>query len=215
MIREGKLKTGERLPPERTLAEMFNVSRASVREAFSAMEIIGLIEVRQGEGSYITDLNIAPFINTIAPLFIKNDNLETDLLDFRKLLEIEAVSLAADKNDGSDILMLEKCLDEMRDAIIRNDMNLGAEADIKFHKTIFAVTNNVVLIKAAEFTAYILERSIKFNRSKILNNGDNSKVLYSQHGQIYDALKKRNRKLAGELMEHHLNFVKEMNANKY
>lgn len=215
MIREGKLKTGERLPPERTLAEMFNVSRASVREAFSAMEIIGLIEVRQGEGSYITDLNIAPFINTIAPLFIKNDNLETDLLDFRKLLEIEAVSLAADKNDGRDILLLEKCLDEMRDAIIGNDMILGAEADIKFHKAIFAVTNNVVLIKAAEFTAYILESSIKFNRAKILHNGDNSKVLYSQHRQIYDALKKRDRKLAGELMKHHLNFVKEMNVNKY
>ena len=73
MIKEGKLKMGDRLPPERTLAEMFNVSRASVREAFSAMEIIGLIEVRQGEGSYITELNIGPFINTIAPLFVQNE----------------------------------------------------------------------------------------------------------------------------------------------
>ena len=80
LIKEGQLKVGDRLPPERTLAEMFNVSRASIREAFSAMEIIGLIEVRQGEGSYITDLNIGPFINTIAPLFVRNESMETDLL---------------------------------------------------------------------------------------------------------------------------------------
>ncbi|HHV95863.1 MAG TPA: FadR family transcriptional regulator [Clostridiaceae bacterium] len=209
MIKEGKLKTGERLPSERTLAEMFNVSRTSIREALRAMEIIGILEVRQGEGSYITDLNIAPFINTIAPLFVKNESLETDLLDFRKLLEVEAVKLAATRTNG--IELLEKHLKSMREALEKDDISLGAEADIQFHKSIFALTGNVVLIKAAEFTAYILESSVRFNRAKILENSENSKVLYEQHKKIYEAIKQGNPVLAAEIMEKHLDFVKKMN----
>ena len=208
------------------------------------MEIIGLIEVRQGEGSYITDLNIAPFINTIAPLFVKNESLETDLLDFRKLLEIEAVKLAAMKihsistntdkfssdnnsvkmqnefgnvvnvvsqEDNHGIALLEKHLISMHKALEKDDISLGAEADIQFHKSIFAFTENVVLVKAAEFTAYILESSVKFNRMKILNNSNNSKVLFDQHNKIYEAIKQGNPVLAAEIMEEHLDFVKKMN----
>lgn len=55
------------------------------------MEIIGLIEVRPGEGSFVTDINIGPFINAISPLFIKNKNMEAELLELRRILEIEAV----------------------------------------------------------------------------------------------------------------------------
>jgi len=99
LIKDGKLKVGDKLPPERTLAEMFNVSRASIREAFSAMEIIGLIEVRPGEGSFVTDLNIGPFISTISPLLVSSESMDADLLDFRKLIEMEAVRLAAMKSD--------------------------------------------------------------------------------------------------------------------
>lgn len=212
MIKEEKLKVGERLPPERTLAEMFNVSRASIREAFSAMEIIGLIEVRQGEGSYVTNLNIAPFINTIAPLFVKNESLETDLLDFRKLLEIEAVRLAANKKGNYGVALLETHLASMYKALEKNDISLGADADIQFHKSIFALTENVVLVKAAEFTAYILESSVKFNRAKILKDSNNSRVLYNQHKKIYEAIKQGEPELAAKIMEEHLDFVKKMNG---
>ncbi|MGD9155280.1 MAG: GntR family transcriptional regulator, partial [Bacillota bacterium] len=106
LLKSGKMKPGDKLPPERTLAELFRVSRASIREAFSAMEIIGLIEVRPGDGSFVTDLNIAPFLNTIAPLFIKNETMETELLEFRKLLEREAVELAAMKADAAGLKLL-------------------------------------------------------------------------------------------------------------
>jgi GntR family transcriptional repressor for pyruvate dehydrogenase complex len=220
MIKEGKLKMGDRLPPERTLAEMFNVSRASVREAFSAMEIIGLIEVRQGEGSYITELNIGPFINTIAPLFVQNETMESDLLEFRKLIEIEAVRLAAkkqvldtqvkDKKSRLNIAFLEKQLSIMYEALNKNDINLGAEADIQFHKAIFKLTDNIILIKASECIAYILESSVKFNRTKILTDSNNTKELYSQHYQIYEAIKLGNSELAAQIMEKHLNFVNEI-----
>ena len=224
MIKRGELKVGDRLPSERTLAEMFNVSRASIREAFSALEIIGLIEVRQGEGSYITDLNIGPFINTIAPLFVRNETIETDLLEFRKLIEIEAVKLAAmkqinkssvktsDTHVKANISSLEEHLESMHKALLNNNINLGAEADIQFHKAIFLLTDNIILIKAAECIAYILESSVEFNRAKILKDSSNAKVLYNQHKQIYEAIKCGNAELAAQIMEKHLNFVNEISS---
>ncbi|MFU0799069.1 MAG: GntR family transcriptional regulator [Xylanivirga thermophila] len=214
MIKEGTLKVGDRLPPERTLAEMFNVSRASIREAFSAMEIIGLIEVRPGEGSYITDLNIGPFINTIAPLFVRNEDMETDLLDFRKLIEAEAVKLAANRQstnkDKLDISTLKKHLDDMHKALEENDIDLGVKGDIQFHNEIFILTDNIILIKTSECIAYILESSVKFNRSKILKGSSNSNILYHQHSRIYEAIKLGNGDLAAEIMEQHLDFVKQI-----
>ncbi len=210
LIKDGNLKVGERLPPERSLAEMFKVSRASIREAFSAMEIIGLIEVRPGEGSFITDLNIGPFISTISPLLVTNDNLETDLLDFRKLIEIEAVKLAAIKADESELSLLQNSLSKMEAAVKKNDAVMGAEADVEFHKALFSLTGNCILVKAAECTAYLFESSVKFNRARILKDENNSKVLLAQHSSIFNAIRQRNVQEASEIMEKHLGFVHNM-----
>jgi len=210
LIKEEKLTVGQKLPPERVLAEMFNVSRASLREAFSAMEIIGLIEVRPGEGSFITDLNIAPFINTIAPLFLKNSSMEDDLLEFRKMLELEAVKLAANKSGTENFALMEEPLEMMKNAIEENDTALGAEADVKFHKALFVLSGNVILMKASEYIGFIFEASVKFNREKILRNSKNSEQLYKQHRQIYEAVCSKDAALASEIMARHLDFVKQI-----
>lgn len=210
LIKEEKLTVGQKLPPERVLAEMFNVSRASLREAFSAMEIIGLIEVRPGEGSFITDLNIAPFINTIAPLFLKNGSMEDDLLEFRKMLELEAVKLAANKAETENNALMEEPLTMMKKAIEKNDAALGAEADIKFHKALFVLSGNVILMKASEYIGFIFEASVKFNREKILRNSRNSEILYQQHRQIYEAVCSNDAALASDIMGKHLDFVKQI-----
>lgn len=210
LIREGKLKVGDKLPPERTLAEMFNVSRASIREAFSAMEIIGLIEVRPGDGSFVTSLNIAPFINTIAPLFVKTDEMEDELLEFRKMLELEAAKLAAGKGKPEEITLLEGPIHSMKAAIEKNDVNMGAEADIQFHKILFGLSNNYILTKSAEYIGHILESSVRFNRAKILKDSENSKVLYEQHKEIYEAVRNKDAQSAVEMMNKHLDFVKQI-----
>jgi GntR family transcriptional repressor for pyruvate dehydrogenase complex len=210
LIKDEQISPGHKLPPERALAEMFKVSRASIREAFRAMEIIGLIEVRPGEGTFVTNLNIAPFINTIAPLLIKNDSMEDDLLEFRRVIEIEAVKLTAKKITKEKLKLLKKPIDYMEEAIDENDTDKGADADIAFHKAIFAVSDNFILIKAAECISYILEMSVKFNRKVILKSVNNSKELLNQHLSIYSAIEKKDSTLAGQLMERHLNFVKEI-----
>jgi GntR family transcriptional repressor for pyruvate dehydrogenase complex len=211
LISNEKLVVGQKLPSERVLAEKFGVSRASIREAFSAMEIIGLIEVRPGEGTFVSDLNIAPFINTIAPLFLKNSSLEDDLLEFRKMLELEAVKLAAEKADAGKTGIMEKPLSIMKNAIENNDAALGAEADISFHKALFTLSGNVILMKASEYVGFIFEASVKLNRDRILVDSRNSEILYQQHKQIYHAVCKKDAASAAEIMSRHLDFVKQIN----
>lgn len=210
LIKRGELEVGKKLPSERKLAKMFDVSRASIREAFSAMKIIGLIEVRPGEGAYITDLNIAPFLNTIAPLFVINQSMEDDLLEFRKMLELEAVKLACEKVSLNEVKKLEETITMMKTSIEKNDTKMGIEADIKFHKELFTLSGNLIITKAAECIGYFLETSVKFNRAKILKNSSNSKVLYEQHKQICQAISEKNTALASEIMNKHLNFVKQI-----
>jgi GntR family transcriptional repressor for pyruvate dehydrogenase complex len=208
MIKTGKLQVGQKLPSERTLAEMFTVSRASIREAFRAMEIIGLIEVKPGGGSYVTDLNIANFFNTIAPLFIKNESMEDELLDFRKMLELEAVKIAATKASPENLLPLTEAIELMKKSIENDDLESGSEADIMFHKTIFKLTDNYILIKSSELIAYILESSVKFNRQKILKDTKNSNVLLEQHIKIFEAIKENNPDNAVKIMRTHLDYIK-------
>jgi GntR family transcriptional repressor for pyruvate dehydrogenase complex len=142
------------MPSERTLAEMFNVSRSSIREALSALEIIGLIQVRPGEGSFVIELNIAPFINAITPLLIKNETMERDLLDFRKILELSAVELAAARAESTKDLLTS--LVNMKAAIDRDDLNAGVDADILFHKSIFLLSQNNILENVSDCIATIL-----------------------------------------------------------
>lgn len=87
LIHDGSLKKGDKLPPERSLAEMLNVSRTSVREALKVMEIMGIIEIRPGEGSVVSDFNVEPFLSMIWPVILANRDIEKDLQEFRKILE--------------------------------------------------------------------------------------------------------------------------------
>jgi GntR family transcriptional regulator, transcriptional repressor for pyruvate dehydrogenase complex len=208
LIKNGKLSYGDKLPSERVLADMFGVSRPSIREAFSAMEIIGLIDVRPGEGAFLTELNIAPFINTIAPLLLNKNGMEYDLLEFRKMLELEAIDLAVDKTGTEEFEVLLKPLEMMKGSVEKMDPGLGAEADIAFHKELLLLSGNYVLLKAAECVSFILEDSVRFNREVILKDPKNAQILLEQHIEIYEALCRKDRLKAGFLMKKHLDFVK-------
>jgi GntR family transcriptional repressor for pyruvate dehydrogenase complex len=208
LITSGQLKIGDKLPPERELAERFNVSRASIREAFRAMEIIGIIEVRPGGGSYVTQLNIGNFMTTIAPLFMRTSNREQDLLEFRRLLETEAVRLAAEKQIKTAISELVKAVSLMEKSMQQNDPGLGAEADVQFHRALFNCSDNYILIKAAECVSYLLESSVRMNRSLLLKDSGRAQVLLEQHRRVLDAIQRKDSNQAVQAMIDHLQYVR-------
>lgn len=210
MIRTGTLREGERLPPERSLAEMFQVSRPSVREALRVLETIGLVEIRAGGGAYLRELNLAPFLSMFAPLFTSREGFELELLELRELLESRAVGLAAGNCSEGDIRYLEEPITMMRNALELEDPRAGAKSDILFHTRIIEISGNYVLRKALEFVNSLLEISIEGGRSLVLEKVEDAAQLYDDHRRIFEAIKGNDVDLAKGLMAAHLDMVKEI-----
>lgn len=210
-IRNGELRPGDRLPPERQLAEDFHVSRATLREALSVMEIIGVVEMRVGEGSFITDMNIVPFVQMISRLFVRDEAMEKELLDLRKLLEIEAVRLILQRElPESELEALHALVNDMERSLFAQDVEKGVEADVGFHRMLFSLSNNYILQIAGECISLLMESSVRFNRGKILQDANNMEVLYNQHHIIYKALLQRDETMAVRMLTKHLDLVKQM-----
>lgn len=207
LIREGKLRPGDRLPPERSLTEMLGVSRASLREALRAMEVIGLVEVRPGEGAFISELNITPFMDAVTPLLLHDGDLESDLLEFRKAIEIDAVRIVIG-NGAHGAEKLLPFLDAMRSALECGDTEAGAQADIQFHKTLLHLTDNRMFMLAADCIGCLLASSVRFNREKILRRSGYLSVLLDQHGRIYRAVAGGDMAEAEKSLREHLDLVK-------
>lgn len=211
LICNGSLKTNDRLPPERQLTEKFSVSRATLREALSAMEVIGIIETRAGAGRYVTDLDIIPFVQMIARLLLMSTLEENELLELREILEREAIHLIIARGASSDDLTpLHDQLDLMERSLIKEDLETSAAADLCFHQTLFSLSDNHVLYFAGRCISSILESSVKYNRDKILCNPDNLETLYTQHRLIYCALVQKDEEAAQRLLSKHLNQVKDI-----
>lgn len=216
LICEGSLKSGDKLPPERTLAEMFNVSRASLREALSVMEILGMIDIRPGEGSFVSDLNIEPFISLVFPLLLKEENIEKDLLDLRKILEVSSIRLAV-------LSMQEKepMLEKLR-GIVKDMELLGASPnpemisryDVEFHSCILSMCKNIIITKVLDYVNFIFKKSIRVSQDHFFSKEEIVKNLLIQHTAIYQAMENRDAELAAEKMEIHLNYVKEKLLNE-
>ena len=208
LIKSGELKIGDLLPPERVLAEQFKVSRQSLREAFRVMEVIGIIEVRSA-GTFVTQVNVGNIMTTIAPLFMLTSNTEQDLLEFRRLLETEAVRLAATKQIQPAITRLQEAVALMRQSMLQDNPKTGVEADVLFHKAIFQCSDNYVLMQAAECVSYLLENSVRMNRARILKNTARAEILLEQHQRILETIQQGDAALAFTAMVDHLQYVKQ------
>ena len=208
MIKDDRIKVGEKLPAERILAEMFHVSRPSVREALRVMETIGLIEIRAGGGAYVTELNLGPFLSMFAPLFTRRQGFELELIDLREMLELKAAALAAEYCDNEAASYLEETIIMMREALDNNDPDAGARSDIAFHTRIFEKSNNFVLQKASEFVNSLLELSIEGSRTLVLEKEEDAAQLYEDHRLIFKAIRENNPGIARERMAAHIEMVK-------
>ena len=205
LIVNGELKSGDQLPAERTLADMLSTSRASIREAFRTLETIGILEVRHGGGTYVRDFRIAPFLNTIAPLFLQNVSVMGDMMDFRILLEEQAVRAAAAHDDQEIINGMADALEEMRG----NDPYAAERADIDFHMSIFSATGNRAFALAGECLSYIVYTSIHTSRTKLIEDKAISARWLDEHQKIYQAVKAHQPEAAGKALRRHLEGVRD------
>ncbi|RKD31540.1 FadR/GntR family transcriptional regulator [Thermohalobacter berrensis] len=211
MIMNGAINKGDRLPSERELAEQLKVSRTSVREALRVLEVIGLIESRQGEGNFVTGNIENKFFEPLSVFFRLNKGKPSDILELRKIIEIETASLAAQRITKKDIEKLENLLNRMRET---DDEEENSRIDKEFHYTIAKATDNYLIIGLFNIIPSLMEAFIKDARLKILKRAQNREILVEQHGKIFNALKDKKPKDAAKAMLEHLEFANKMMNKK-
>ncbi|GAA4615639.1 FCD domain-containing protein [Saccharopolyspora hordei] len=192
------LRAGDRLPPERKLAEQLGVSRASVKQAIVVLEVQGLVEVRHGGGTYLRreSLDVEPVDELVA-----RKRRLPDVLDAREALETKLAELAAQRRTGEDLAEIDAALADMRREIA--DGELGSEGDRRFHAAITAAAHSSLL---ADFMRTIATEIAESRQESLRQPGRPDKSL-AQHERIAEAIRAGDARAAVTAMRRHLRTV--------
>jgi len=197
MIRQGTLEPGQRLPPERQLAESFGVSRATLRDAVGRLQLLGYLEVRQGDGTVVRMPDGATLSLPFRNLLQSHPHLGKDLLEFRLLLEPEVAALAAERCLPAHLAQLQAAVDKQRQRV-ENGLSLLAE-DIEFHHLLASTVGNQTLLHVLGALQSLLEDL----RGAHLVAG-RPELAVEHHQKIVDAIGKGDPAAAREAMIEHL-----------
>jgi GntR family transcriptional repressor for pyruvate dehydrogenase complex len=202
LIKEGRLKPGDKLPPEQILAEKFGTSRPSVREALSALEILGITESRGGKGNFIkNNLNIPSYEQKYREL--EEEESPFEILEARKAVETEIVGLSAKKAIKEEIDDIKESLNKMKENM--TDIPKIMKIDREFHINIARAAHNNLLFSMMLYLADLLNEKlwIKMKEKSWSIPGRPQKYL-EEHIEIFNAIKNKDSKDARKRMYDHL-----------
>jgi GntR family transcriptional repressor for pyruvate dehydrogenase complex len=204
MITEGRLKSGDQLPPERDLAEKFLVSRTSVREALRALESLGLVEIRPGEGTFVREVSVESLIEPLALVMLSQREALGELFEARRVLEPSIAGLAAIRATRDDLSEMTRILDEQAREIAAG--RTGFAQDAQFHNAIGAAAHNRAITRIAHAIMDLLTQS----REESLNTPGRPERSHEDHRRVLDAIAKRNEAGARQAMLDHLQAVEHL-----
>ncbi|WP_394531535.1 GntR family transcriptional regulator [Priestia aryabhattai] len=205
-IKEGSLKPGDRLDSVQQLAENFQVGRSAIREALSALRAMGLLEMKQGEGTFVREFNSDMLSLPVTSAVLMNKNHIEHLLEVRKVLEIGAVRAAAQKRTDADLKQLSNSLEQMKGAF--GNEELGEKADFAFHLAIAKASQNPLLVKLMNNVSEMMIETMKETRRIWLYAEEKTaERIYKEHQQIYEAILSQHAEDAQYFMMSHLDNV--------
>ncbi|MDS9472921.1 FadR/GntR family transcriptional regulator [Sporosarcina pasteurii] len=212
MIKSGELKSGDRLDSVEQLAKTFDVSRSAVREALSGMRAMGLIVMRQGEGTFVTNFDASSIKLPINTGLLMNKEDIREIYEVRKILEVGAARSAALHHQPEDLIPIRAALEAMERAI--NNGEVGAEADMQFHMAVAKSSHNDILIHLMSSVSEIMLSVLEETRQVLIHTEKKTSTLIAEHQAIYDAIKERVPEKAYDHMLSHLTNV-EKSLEKY
>lgn len=195
----GVYKDGDQLPPEPALCEMFGVSRITVREALKKLNMMGLIDIKQGKGTFVRAVDLAVFMR---PLFQKIKFQEIDveaIYSARAYIEGGAAALAAQNRTEEDLKVLGNILRNLKVHIAAEDLSGASSYDSAFHIQIAKMASNPILLACVETLEEISLACVKRN-NKYLGILENS---YDEHYSVYVAIENRDAESAKNAMMLH------------
>ncbi|MEU9044241.1 MULTISPECIES: FadR/GntR family transcriptional regulator [unclassified Kitasatospora] len=192
LIREGELPPGSKLPPEQQLAAELGLSRNLMREAVKALVVARVLEIRRGDGTYVTSLAPGLLLEGLggAVELLQGDTV-LELTEVRRLFEPVATALAATRGTDEDFAEVERHLAAMRDA--RDDVELLIRHDAAFHRAVVRATRNETLATLLE---HISGRTLRARVWRGRADADAAGRTIAEHQAILEALTARDPDLA-------------------
>jgi len=204
----GEYKFGDNLGSQDELARKLGVSRPSLREAIKRLELIGIIESKQGLGTFIKKIEPRDFMNPLSSFIVIDKKCAFELLEARKHIEGSLAAMAALHATNGNLKTLSGILSSMRKFSDSQEVEEFVKQDVQFHYEIAKASNNSVLIKIVEILRDLLRQLI----GKVFQNysGDLPEVIKQTiefHQHIFDAIRKHDPEGARRNMEEHLQDV--------
>jgi GntR family transcriptional repressor for pyruvate dehydrogenase complex len=209
-ILAGEFSPGEKLPPERELAEMFGVSRPSVREALNILTASGLVMSYQGGGTVVKSLVELSAGNPLSDLIKGEQERALDVIEVRKCMEAWTSYYAAQRALPEDLRKLEKLLGEMERNL--EGMKPSQDIDANFHIVIAQATHNIVWLHLMQS---IFDAMKEFQRGVwrvVYQTEDDHRQLFQHHRAVYEAIRDRDADRARDAMLAHLTFAEQRSS---
>ncbi len=203
LIRERELRPGDKLPAERNLARMMEVSRPVVREALRALSLMRVVDIRQGSGTYITSLEPRQLIAHLDFVFSKDSVALIQLLEARRVIEPGNVRLAAHRVSEAEIGELRDLVLSLSDCI--DNPGRFSELDIAFHNAVCAAANNFLLLQFMNIVSALGRAS----RERTGGLREVREAALDDHRRLLEALQAHDPDAAERAMLDHLDHVEE------
>ncbi len=210
LIAEGKLKKDDKLPPERALARQFGASRAVIREALSALEVLGIIECRRGQGDFIKADATEASINSEVMRELLQEHSPREIFETRVELEPSLAGLAVENAVDKDIYRLERQLEKLnalgREAELNPDkIDDYMEEDRKFHLEVARAAHNSVLFDVyASVNLMMKETRWKALKRKNIEKEGNIRQFEVEHTAFFEAIRDRKSDVARAMIRGHI-----------
>jgi GntR family transcriptional repressor for pyruvate dehydrogenase complex len=198
LLTAGDLAPGSRLPSERVLAERLGVGRSAVREALAALEILGIVQIRPGSGTYLRGGMSDLLPTTLSWGLMLASNRTRELLEIRSSLERTAAILAAQRATDDELDALRDHLDRQEATL--DDPSAFIEADVRFHVQLARAADNDVLADLLQSLRSML--SVWVGRR--VSTREATEAAYNEHRAIYDAMRTRDVAATLRAMDEHM-----------
>ncbi len=201
----GRLKVGDRLPNELEMAQEFDVSRSSVREAMKALEVLGLVESRKGGGSFIVNNIDRSMTDSLSMYFMLNGCSIQNLVDMRVALELGAIHKIIDNCSDDELAPLAAALQKFVDA---QDIESRKLADQNFHAVLISLAGNPLYDFLLNAHIFIFAKDVSYSHQVVEERGQLDDSV-QMHMDIYDAIRRRDFAAASHALFVHFNFTEE------
>jgi GntR family transcriptional repressor for pyruvate dehydrogenase complex len=201
-------RPGQKLPAERTWAAELGVSRAALREALGMLAERGLLQRRHGAGSFVSDRPDERRADPWKQMLQRQPLMQTDLLEFREMLEIRCAELAAQRAEAPDLARLATCHADVTAAYSGADRARQVLADVAFHRAIADATRNPVFTHLVGSLLELLHEHVLISIASLEAESPDVRQLRQQHTRLFERITARDAVGAAQAARAHIAFVR-------